>query len=225
MGLSSCLILLGSGLIYSYSGLTNLELIFTLTSIYQNSIELSIFNNLLNSNGYAIPLFEVLNSISSIFHNITENIVYDTYALNNEKIRGIIIGFLLIFSGFLFKIAASPFHNWAPDVYDDSPTLVTAWLTIMPKISILIFLLQIIIGIDGSLSSIFLGLGYDVSSITSWPTHADTAKIIINLICLIENSKSSINVLTNLLLLSSLLSLIIGAIVGLSQIRLKRLLA
>lgn len=31
------------------------------------------------------------------------------------------------------------------DVYDDSPTIVTIWLTIMPKISILIFLLQLLI--------------------------------------------------------------------------------
>ena len=43
--------------------------------------------------------------------------------------------------GFLFKIAAAPLHHWAPDVYDDSPTIITIWLTIMPKISILIFLL------------------------------------------------------------------------------------
>ena len=34
------------------------------------------------------------------------------------------------------------------DVYNDSPTLITIWLTIMPKISILIFLLQLLIGID-----------------------------------------------------------------------------
>jgi len=35
----------------------------------------------------------------------------------------------------------------APDVYDESPTIVTIWLTIMPKISILIFILEIFIQI------------------------------------------------------------------------------
>ena len=34
------------------------------------------------------------------------------------------------------------------DVYDDSPTIVTTWLTIMPKISILIILVEILIGLD-----------------------------------------------------------------------------
>ena len=74
------------------------------------------------------------------------------------------------------------------DVYDDSPTLVTTWLTIMPKISILIFLLEIHSQIGNSLLTIF-----------------------------------SLS-LKNLLLISSLLSLIIGTIVGLAQSRIKRLL-
>ena len=105
-------------------------------------------------------------------------------------------------------------------MYDDSPTLVTMWLTIMPKISILIFLLQLIIGIDDSF--IFWGVGLDTYS----AAHSiDSLNILNSSFYLLENSKSSVNVLTNLLLLSSLLSLIIGAIVGLSQIRLKRLLA
>lgn len=47
--------------------------------------------------------------------------------------------------GFLFKISAAPFHNWAPDVvYDGVPTIVTTWLTIMPKLSShLILLLEV----------------------------------------------------------------------------------
>jgi NADH-ubiquinone oxidoreductase chain 2 len=65
--LSSCLILLGSGLIYSYTGLTNLESIYSLISVSNHS-------NILN---------------------------------------GIILGFLFIFVGFLFKISAAPFHNWS----------------------------------------------------------------------------------------------------------------
>ena len=37
-GLSSCIILLGSGLIYNYTGLTNLESIYNLASIYLDSL-------------------------------------------------------------------------------------------------------------------------------------------------------------------------------------------
>lgn len=35
------------------------------------------------------------------------------------------LGIVLIFIGFLFKIGAAPLHNWSPDVYGDSPTIVT----------------------------------------------------------------------------------------------------
>ena len=57
------------------------------------------------------------------------------------------IGLRIIVIGFLFKIAAAPFHNWAPDVYDGTPTIVTTWLTIIPKISIFVLLLELQIGL------------------------------------------------------------------------------
>jgi NADH-ubiquinone oxidoreductase chain 2 len=80
-GFSSCLILLGIGLIYSYTGLTNFE------SIY------------------------LLNSISGIDQPTV--------------LQGLSLGLIIIFVGFLFKIAAAPLHNWSPDVYDGTPTIVT----------------------------------------------------------------------------------------------------
>nr|WVH38302.1 NADH dehydrogenase subunit 2 [Trametes meyenii] len=141
--LSSCLILLGSGLVYTYSGLTHLESIYNLISVSENT----------------------------------------------QILQGISLGIVLIIVGYLFKVSAAPLHNWAPDVYDDSPTIVTIWLTIMPKISILIFLLEIQSQIGNSLITIF--------------------------------SFS----LKNVLLISSLLSLLIGTVVGLAQSRIKRLFA
>jgi NADH:ubiquinone oxidoreductase subunit 2 (subunit N) len=50
---------------------------------------------------------------------------------------GIFMGILFIIVGFLFKITTVPFHMWAPDVYEGSPTLVTTFFSIAPKISIL----------------------------------------------------------------------------------------
>nr|YP_009167241.1 NADH dehydrogenase subunit 2 [Ginkgo biloba]AJP33469.1 NADH dehydrogenase subunit 2 [Ginkgo biloba] len=49
---------------------------------------------------------------------------------------GIFMGILFIAVGFLFKITAVPFHMWAPDIYEGSPTLVAAFFSIAPKISI-----------------------------------------------------------------------------------------
>lgn len=92
------------------------------------------------------------------------------------------LGLETIFLGILMKSASTPFHFWAPDVYDGVPTVVTTWLTLIPKISLLTFTLYI----TGNLS-----------------------------------------MTTNQMLLAtcSILSLIIGTVVGLAQVRLKRLLA
>jgi NADH-ubiquinone oxidoreductase chain 2 len=46
--------------------------------------------------------------------------------------------------GFLFKVSAAPFHFWSPDVYDAIPTIVTTFVAIISKISIFIFLLELV---------------------------------------------------------------------------------
>ena len=156
-GLSSALILLGTALIYSYTGLTQFESIYTLVQVTGS----------------------------------------DSIASSSAYSGGVTCGLLLIGIGFLFKVAAAPLHNWAPDVYDGVPTIVTSWLTTMPKISIFVFLLELQSGLEGSFESLSLLLGDD----------------------------TSINIWKNLLLIASVLSLIIGTVVGLSQYRIKRLLA
>jgi len=153
--LASCFILLGSGLIYTYTGLTNLE---------------SIYN----------------------FISVTESVGLTSPIANSNISQGIALGFIIIFVGYLLKVSAAPLHNWAPDVYDESPTIVTIWLTIMPKISILILLLEIFTQIT-SVNPILESLG--------------------------------LNTIRFLLLITSLFSLIIGTVVGLAQIKIKRLLA
>lgn len=108
-------------------------------------------------------------------------ILSSTYSTNHY----IELSVLLMGVGLLFKVAAAPFHNWAPDVYDGVPTFVTSWLAIMPKLSLLLFILE------------FQGF----TQLTNWSSW------------------------TTLLLISSLLSLLIGTIGGLAQYRIKRLLA
>jgi NADH-quinone oxidoreductase subunit N len=44
------------------------------------------------------------------------------------------IGIVLVTIGMLFKIAAVPFHFWAPDVYEGSPTLTTALMSTLAKV-------------------------------------------------------------------------------------------
>jgi NADH-ubiquinone oxidoreductase chain 2 len=149
-GLSSCFILLGTSLLYSNSGITNLDGLYVITSL--SNIESS--NNI-------------------IFW-------YKDYYIN--------MSLLILSVGFLFKIGAAPFHFWSPDVYDAIPTIVTTFVAIIAKISILIFLLELIHYINN----------FSLDSEFNW---------------------------TSGLLVSSLLSLLIGTIVGLIQFRIKRLFA
>ena len=45
------------------------------------------------------------------------------------------IGIVLLSIGLLFKIAAVPFHFWAPDVYEGSPSLTTATMSTLAKVT------------------------------------------------------------------------------------------
>ncbi|HEX9689628.1 MAG TPA: NADH-quinone oxidoreductase subunit N [Thermoanaerobaculia bacterium] len=52
-----------------------------------------------------------------------------------QKSNLLLVGILLILAGLLFKIAAVPFHVWTPDVYEGSPTPVTAFFSVGPKLA------------------------------------------------------------------------------------------
>jgi NADH-quinone oxidoreductase subunit N len=52
-----------------------------------------------------------------------------------ERSNLVMLGILMILSGLLFKIAAVPFHVWTPDVYEGSPTPVTAFFSVGPKVA------------------------------------------------------------------------------------------
>ena len=153
------------GLIYFLlGGLSSCFILLGTSLLYANS-------GITNMDGLYI-----INSISDFDNNVAS--WYKPYYINFS---------LLIFSiGFLFKVSAAPFHFWSPDVYDAIPTIVTTFVAIIAKISIFIFLLELIY----YTSNYFLDFSWTFS-----------------------------------LLISSLLSLIIGTVAGLTQFRIKRLFA
>ncbi len=57
------------------------------------------------------------------------------YAMNNQPSLLYYIGGLMILIAMLFKVSAAPFHFWAPDVYEGSPTLTTATMATIAKIA------------------------------------------------------------------------------------------
>ena len=66
---------------------------------------------------------------STNFNFIAHQLNSDEYALT--------FGIVFILVGLAFKISAVPFHMWAPDVYEGSPTSVTLFFTMVPKIAAL----------------------------------------------------------------------------------------
>ena len=189
-GLSSCIILLGCGIIYAYTGLTNFE-----------------------------SLYSIISTSNSCFYSSNSFITDANYSVS-WPIQGLSLGLILIFIGFLFKIAAAPLHNWSPDVYDEVPTIVTIWLTIIPKISILVLLLELQSYYGFTLMTSEANLFNSFQGITELANLQQLASLEFNIF-----NGSILSVSRNLLLISSLLSLIIGTVVGLAQSRIKRLLA
>ena len=200
-GLSSCIILLGIGIIYSYTGTTNLESLYIINSVFDSC----------SSVGRTV-------GVAGQQYNITS---FSTHDSSVAGAIGISLGLSLIFIGFLFKIAAAPLHNWSPDVYDGTPTIVTTWLTIIPKIAILFILLELQIKLGS------FGLLGDNSYGSLWSFGANTVVLPTDMEAGIKTIiiNNSGYLLKTLLLISATLSLIIGSLLGLAQIKIKRLLA
>nr|QDE53179.1 NADH dehydrogenase subunit 2 [Aspergillus sp.] len=195
-------IITGSVLLISSSDLVSIFLSIELQS-YGLYLLCAIYRNSESSTSASLTYF-LLGGLSSCFILLGIGLIYanlgitdldNIYVIINlldivneqEIITYIPYCLLLISVGFLFKISAAPFHFWSPDVYDSIPTIITTFVAIIAKISILTLLLHIV--------------------------HYTNSIYITNYYWTIS------------LLISSLLSLVIGTILGLTQFRIKRLYA
>lgn len=68
------------------------------------------------------------------------------------------IGISLITIGMFFKIAAVPFHFWAPDVYEGSPTLTTATMSTLVKVVAIATLYKLLTAMNADLSDDYINL-------------------------------------------------------------------
>ena len=62
---------------------------------------------------------------------------------------GILFGLIFLLVGMAFKISAVPFHMWTPDVYEGSPTPVTAFFSTVPKLAAIAMLARLLFGAFG----------------------------------------------------------------------------
>lgn len=68
------------------------------------------------------------------------------------------IGISLVTIGMLFKIAAVPFHFWAPDVYEGSPALTTATMSTLVKVVAMATLYKLLTAMNADLSEAFIAV-------------------------------------------------------------------
>jgi NADH-quinone oxidoreductase subunit N len=114
---------------------------------------------------------------------------------DSQHIYLLVISFLMIFVGLSFKIAAAPFHMWAPDVYQGAPTPVTAFLSVVSKTAGFVLLIRILL-------SIFANTTIDG-----------------------PNSTSILLTMEDMIALVACVTMVLGNIVALRQQNMKRLFA
>jgi NADH-quinone oxidoreductase subunit N len=61
--------------------------------------------------------------------------------------------FILLFSGFAFKMSAVPFHLWTADVYEGSPVAVTSYLSVISKGAILFVFVSVLFSVFASMAA------------------------------------------------------------------------
>ncbi len=81
----------------------------------------------------------------------TTNFISLAAILANGAGYGTVIGIVFVLVGLAFKVSAAPFHMWTPDVYEGSPTPVTALFGTAPKIATMALLLSVMLGPFGHL--------------------------------------------------------------------------
>ena len=108
-------------------------------------------NNLLSSES-GLKYF-VLSALSSglllygcsLIYGFAESTNFNQILNNTNEVHyGLTFGIVFILVGLAFKISAVPFHMWAPDVYQGSPTSVTMFFAVLPKIAAMTVFIRIL---------------------------------------------------------------------------------
>nr|YP_008475193.1 NADH dehydrogenase subunit 2 [Wickerhamomyces mucosus]AGS44503.1 NADH dehydrogenase subunit 2 [Wickerhamomyces mucosus] len=158
----------------------------------------SLFYYLIGGLGSIIILYG-LSLIYYISGNIYLNYIniilnYNSLLLYEGWSNNLILGYIILLFGLLIKIGAAPMYNWSILLYMNSNTIITSYISIIPKISILSYI---------------------------WILYNN----IININTTILFNNINENILIFILSIIISLSLIIGSIGGLTQIKIKSILA
>jgi len=94
----------------------------------------------------------------SFLYGTTGTLSFDvlTAYISNNPMQ--LFAFILLVSGFAFKISAVPFHLWTADVYEGSPVAVTAFLSVVSKAAVLFTFTSILYKVFTPIATVWYGV-------------------------------------------------------------------
>lgn len=157
-------------LVTVYLGLEFMALtVYVLTGFLRNDVrsnEAALKYFLLGAFSSAILLYGVV-----LLYGVTGTTnlyrIASFLSANDNYSNPIMIGALvLLVSGFAFKVAAVPFHMWAPDAYEGAPTSITAFMSVGPKAASFAALLRVFLVALPMMKPHWVAIFWGVSALT-----------------------------------------------------------
>ncbi len=158
----------GSDLLTIFVGLETMALSFYVLAGFlkpsQRSNEAAVKYFLLGTFSLGLMLY----GMSILYGQTGTTNLHDIGVLlaRQDRSRLVVLAVILVAAGVGFKVAAVPFHMWAPDVYEGAPTPITAFLSVGSKAASFAMLLRIFVQGLPSLSADWRLLFYVLSVMT-----------------------------------------------------------
>jgi NADH-quinone oxidoreductase subunit N len=153
---SSGILAYGFSILYGLSGATNLRGITDALRYRDNLVHAVALSHVPGAQGEAMR--QLLTRQLPVALN------FDPFTLQLLPI----LAFVLVAVGLFFKVAAVPFHQWAPDVYEGAPTPITAYVSVASKTASFALLLRLFTSVfaPSQQTWLYLVAGIAVASLT-----------------------------------------------------------
>ncbi len=132
---SSGILAYGFSILYGLSGATNIGSISAVLAQRDKLVHVVALSHLPGAQGE--PMRQLLQ------RSLPMALDFDPFVLQLLPI----LAFVLVAVGLFFKVAAVPFHQWAPDVYEGAPTPIAAYVSVASKTASFALLLRLFLSV------------------------------------------------------------------------------